>query len=154
METTTQYLPHEIYLRTAQEAVKTGKARGGDKESWIIAITFAALAIEAFANETIARIFPDIADDLDKISPCGKIFFIIRELKLPIEKEHSPWQHIRPTIAARNLIAHSKPKSREKFEMTITEENAEKALLATAAIRVINKHILPEQQRAVTFLRP
>lgn len=141
MKTVTTYFPHIQYIATAKKAMKTGSKKTEAKERFSIAITFSALAIEAFANEVIELLLPDLAPDLESLSPKGKINIICKELKITTNYGAEPWQHLGTLISARNQIVHAKPNGRTKLEAMLNEESATTAIKAIKIIERIEKNL-------------
>jgi hypothetical protein len=130
----------------------------------LVAITFSALAMEAFANAAGTKIVGDW-DDFDKLSPFVKLKFLATYCKLEPDMGKEPWQTLRSLHKFRNEIAHPKSEQINKtveltdqaeintfpdppksnFEARVNLEFAQKAYKAMRTIQELICSAIPEQ---------
>jgi hypothetical protein len=137
----------------------------------LVAITFSALAMEAFAN-AVGKKMVDDWDDFEKLSPIAKLKFIARHLKLEPNMGEDPWQTLTILHKFRNDIAHPKSERikkvttltgspernvipdppESKLESRITVEFAQKAYKAMRKVQeLICNAVPPEESEGLRY---
>lgn len=104
-------LPNVVLLWLAQDSLNRATTMNGRQQKYlcVAAITFAALAVEAFLN-TIGALSIKRWDDLEgSTSPAGKLAIIENTLKLDIDRSRTPFNAFRELFKFRNSIVHAKP---------------------------------------------
>jgi hypothetical protein len=149
-------------------AARSANAAENDDECFnnsLVAITFAALSIEAMANAIGERIIPFWAD-FESATPFAKSRLIAEHLQIAYKPDAEPWQSIRWLGKFRNRIAHAKPeklqdksvteasgweitgdKPESKLETEITPANARRAVDSVEALKHLLCDRIPPDQR-------
>ena|SRR5260221_2751064 len=155
VQRTREFSAHHILLGTANMALESAEKK---EPGWLyhelIAITFSALAIEAFANSFGERIIP-LWKHFESSTPTAKLLVIAQKLGVEVSNfDKEPWTTACWLISFRNKIAHAKPElisfnavmTREEFdrkkkhyppskiELEITLNNAKRAVNAVEQI--------------------
>jgi hypothetical protein len=107
---------------------------------FLSSIVFTAFTLEAFVNHIGENIFTSW-DDLEKLSPKGKINIICDKLGIKVDYGILPWQIIPEIIGIRNKIAHGR--NRLLKEETIIPHN-------DAYEEVRHKFLLADWQKYAT----
>ena len=122
--------PQHLLMRIAENALQDAEKKiDGWKNQEIIAITFAALTVEALANSFGSKLNLN-SNDFEKSSPTRKLEIICEELNIPLDWSTGHWATIWWLSNFRNKIAHPQPQpvsqseiiSLKKFHYTFHQE--------------------------------
>ncbi len=140
---------HHMLLGAAHRAVEAAKASEVlRKNNCLVAITFAALSIEAMANVIGDRVLQDWKD-LESASPTAKIRVIAEHLKISFERSNEPWATVLWLAQFRNRIAHPKPEQ-ITVESKVTQEELDQSLWEYPPSRLEREITLGNAKRAVS----
>jgi len=123
VKTRRDYSPHHAMMRIARNALL--QARGSElavRDSLFVAMTFAALAMESFANtagDKVAREEPGYR----VMNFAEKVQTLCRVLSVRWDKEQEPWATVVRLNNFRTRIVHGKPQLLEE-ETVMTVEGA------------------------------
>ena len=161
------YSAHNTLLHIAQIELEGAKAGSvGEFNHAFIAITFAALAIEAMANAIGERVVPEWKD-FESANPYAKVRLLAERLGVSYDSASEPWPTIKWLCRFRNLVAHAKPElvTREellsqaqhenrsfspppsKLESHVTEQSAKRAVAAVESLKYLLCDKVPPAER-------
>lgn len=161
-----------MLIRTAAIAQERAKEKRRNKQpGWmfdeLIAMTFAALSIEALCNSIGDRIIEDWDKDFESASPNAKLRILAKRLDIRYDKDKDPWVGARELAKFRNLVAHAKPQlvieekemnqeqydrrlfevPQSKLERLVTAANADRAVRTVEQLKdLLIKKLEPEQK--------
>lgn len=160
-----QYSAHHTLLHIAALSLERAeKKEPGWFNDTFVALTFAALAVEAMANAIGDKAVPDWKD-FESASPMAKLRILAERLDVSYDSTCEPWETIRWLGKLRNQIAHPKPEriiderlinEREKddrlvdppeskIERQITIGNARRALKAVVDLKWLYCNQIPAE---------
>ena len=158
---------HHMLVRIAEDALRNAEENAvGSLYQTLIAMTFAALAVEALCNAIGERRIEGWKDDFESCSPNAKLRLIADSLDVPYRNDEDPWLSARWLIKFRNAVAHAKPEAvketkimsqkehdrrlfdmpESKLEKSITLGNARKAIRVLDDLKQLLLPKVPDHQ--------
>lgn len=164
---TRYYSAHHTLLNIATRSLaKAEKKEPGWFNDTFVALTFAALTLEALVNAIGDRVVGDWKD-FESASPMAKVRLLAERLKVPYDREAEPWRTVKWLGKLRNQIAHPKPeiisdeekiderdledplanRPESKLEREISLANARRCVKAVVEVKDLICEKLPAEQR-------
>jgi hypothetical protein len=137
-----------MLIRVARKAYEAATARrAGWEYDAVVAIVFAALALEALSNAVGERCVPNWPD-FDRAGPNAKLQVVATYLDVPYDKDKEPWQTARWLAKFRNQVAHAKPELVQE-ETILSAEKHEKQLFYQPQAKLEKQITLPNAKRSL-----
>lgn len=117
----------------------------------MIAITFAALAIESLGN-SFGKQFIERWDDFETASPIAKLRIVCQHLNIKINFNKKPWSTVLWLITFRNKIAHARSEM-INFDEEMTDNKFDKIRYDFPLSKFEKELSLPNAKRAVSSIK-